>query len=164
MSSRRQFLGTLGRIMGGGLLLPIAGKGALSLSDTANAAELPVRLSPLPFSADTLELRRIKSALAGIRSRDETGIGTDCPWYRTMTQEHRPTVQRLASRPVTSWTDCVELAEAIWSFHDKERADFGECTGRLRTGAHWQSDLVSALVEGVVRLGNGERLDPRERP
>ena len=41
MSSRRQFLGTLGKALGaGGLLLPWAGKGALALpADLGKAAQ-----------------------------------------------------------------------------------------------------------------------------
>jgi hypothetical protein len=163
MSSRRQFLGTLGRIMGGGLLLPIAGKGALSLTDTAKAAELPVRLTPLPFSPDCLELRRIRRVLADIVPTHQPQP-PDCAWWRTMVHKHRPVARRMASKPATSWTDCVELAELVWSYHEKERScgpDHGAYTGRLMTKRHWSDDAVAALVEGVLTLGNGERFDPR---
>ena len=68
MSTRRSFLGTLGKALGaGGLLLPWAGKGALALpADLGKAASLPVTAAPLPFSAECLQLREIKRALAAL--------------------------------------------------------------------------------------------------
>jgi len=55
MSTRRQFLGTLGKALGAvGLILPWAGKGALALpADLGKAAQLPLTAAPLPFSPTT---------------------------------------------------------------------------------------------------------------
>jgi hypothetical protein len=89
-----------------------------------------------------------------------------------MTNEYRPAEERLARRPVRSWTDCVELAETIWAFWEKEHRD-GHCLGpeiaklsvdhaRASVGYH-QRHAIAALVEGVLALGGGERFDPRMR-
>ena len=177
MSTRRQFLGTLGKALGaGGLLLPWTGKGALALpADLGKAAQLPLTAAPMPFSPECLQLREIKRALAAlpVNCDIDRGLpGARAPWYETMTNEYNPIKERLVARPVRSWTDCVELAEAIWAFWEKE-ARYGYCngpaTGKLYTGpkcasiGYYQRDAIVALVEGVLALGGGERFDPRMR-
>ena len=90
-----------------------------------------------------------------------------------MTNEYRPMQARLVRRPVRSWTDCVELAEAIWAFWEKDHRD-GYYVGPMITklsvdprhshiGYH-QREAIAALVEGVLTLGGGERFDPRIVP
>jgi hypothetical protein len=176
MSTRRQFFGTLGKALSaGGLLLPFAGKGALALpADLGKAASLPVTAAPLPFSAECLQLREIKRALAALPANCDIDLGlpgAKAPWYETMQNEYLPIEARLARRPVRSWTDCVELAEAIWAFWEKEHRDgyyVGPRTDKLSvnprhasTAGYHNSDAIVALVEGVLALGGGERFDPR---
>jgi hypothetical protein len=174
MSNRRQFLGTLGKALGAGtFFLPWSGKGALALpADLGAAAKLPVKSAPLPFSAETVEMRRIKRALYTIRVANQPGTGgPGCPWYETMVHKYRPIERRLTNRPVRTWADCVELAEAIWTFWEKECRD-GYCIGpetmRLSSGrepgtvsGYAERSKVVALVEGLLALGGGERFDPR---
>ncbi|HEY7550650.1 MAG TPA: hypothetical protein VH913_14180 [Hyphomicrobiaceae bacterium] len=178
MSSRRQFLSTLGKALGaGGLLLPWSGKGALALpADLGAAAALPVKTAPLPFSAEALELRRIRRALRAIYMEPGPGPGgPGTPWYDTIMDEYRPIEQRMAARPVRTWADCVELAEAIWTWWEKEHRDgycMGPAIGKLAIykradGARptaGPADAIVALVEGVLTLGGGERFDPRMDP
>ena len=177
MSTRRQFLGTLGKALGaGGLLLPWSGKGALALpADLGKAASLPVTAAPLPFSPECLQLREIKRALAALPVNcDYLGFpGTKKPWRDTMTNEYRPMEARLTRRPVRSWIDCVELAETIWAIWEKDHRDgycVGPMTDKLSTDrrhtsiGYYESDAIAALVEGVLALGGGERFDPRIRP
>jgi hypothetical protein len=178
MSTRRQFLGTLAKALGaGGLLLPWSGKGALALpADLGKAASLPVTAAALPFSAECLQLREIKRALAALPANCDLyrGFpGAKAPWYDTMSNEYHPVYARLTRRPVRSWTDCVELAEAIWAFWEKDNRD-GFCVGpriaklsvdprHAHIGYH-QREAIAALVEGVLALGGGERFDPRLGP
>jgi|KBSSwiStaDraftv2_1062776.scaffolds.fasta_scaffold60724_4 hypothetical protein len=171
MSTRRAFLGTLGKALGaGGLLLPLAGKGALALpADLGKAAALPVTAAPLTFSAECLQLREIKRALAALPLDIQGGPR----WRRMMTEEYAPVKQSLCARRVRSWTDCVELAEVIWAFWEKEHRDgyyVGPPISKLSVhpsnasvGYH-QRDAIVALVEGVLALGGGERFDPRMLP
>jgi hypothetical protein len=178
MNTRRAFLCTLGKTLGaGGLLLPWSGKGALALpSDLGKAASLPVTAAPLPFSAECLQLRDIKRTLAALPANCDLyrGFpGAKAPWYDTMSNEYHPVYARLTRRPVRSWTDCVELAEAIWAFYEKDHRD-GYCVGPLTTKlsvdprhmhiGYYQREAIVALVEGVLDLGGGERLDPRLGP
>ena len=161
MSTRRHFLGTLGKALGaGGLLLPWSGKGALALpADLGEAAKLPVTAAPMPFSAEALHLREIRRAMAAVPVPTNHPGGPGCPWYEISTKEYLPAETRLARRPVRSWTDCVELAETIWAFRQKDEHN------KLYTGQPgYEAHLISALVEGVLNLGGGERFDPaRER-
>jgi hypothetical protein len=180
-SSRRRFLGTLGKVLGaGGLLLPWAGRGALALTtDLGKAAQLPVTAAPLPFSADTLRLRDIKRALHALRTNDcRRGLrwrfAAEPPyygdysarWILMKTQEYNPVQERLAARPVRSWTDCVELAEAIWTFWTKQDPIAGPTTSKLSANSNHavigdhQHRMIVALVEGILALGGGEKFDP----
>jgi hypothetical protein len=171
MSTRRQFLGTLGKALGaGGLLLPVAGKGALALpADLGKAAALPVTAAPLTFSAECLQLREIKRALAPL----PLDINGGPRWRRLMTEEYAPIEQSLCARRVRSWTDCVELAEVIWAFWEKENRDgyyVGPKTSKLSVHpnnasvGYYQREAIVALVKGILVLGGGERFDPTTLP
>jgi hypothetical protein len=169
MTNRRHFLGTLGKALGAGaVLLPWDGKGALAFpADLGKAASLPLTPAPLPLSPECLQLREIKRALAALDQR--TCGGVNGPWHRMMVNEYHPAADRLCARPVRNWADCVELAETIWSFWQKEFRD-GPYVGpkidklsvdpaNASVGYH-QRHAVVALVEGVLALGDGERFDP----
>jgi hypothetical protein len=165
MANRRQFLGTLGRIVGGGLLLPVAGKGALSFADAAKAAELPVAVSPLPFSAECLALRSLKrdmlaTRLAGDRN-DERGATVRAEHYL----RYLSLSDAIAARPPT-WTNAVELAEIAWHWAPKRQLrDLGDdgpspWTTTLRdAGNPTRGGASAALIEAVLTLGGGERFD-----
>lgn len=189
MNNRRQFLGALSRA----LLLPVAGSGAVAFADPAKAASIPMMTAaPLPFSADCLQLRSIKRALAALPENSDIGSpGQKGRWYRMQNEEYHPVKMRVSTRPVTSWTDCVELAEIIWTEWEKE---CHECRGsvsidiegrecrehgfcerqptaklavhanRVGPGSFYARHAITALVEGVLALGGGERFDPKVRP
>ena len=172
MNNRRQFLGALSRA----LLLPVAGSGAVAFADPAKAASIPMMTAaPLPFSADCLQLRSIKRALAALPENSDIGSpGQKGRWYRMQTEEYHPIKMRVSTRPVTSWTDCVELAEIIWTEWEKDHRD-GYCVGppgnklavhenQVGPGSFYARHAITALVEGVLALGGGERFDPRVRP
>lgn len=171
MSTRRAFLGTLGKALGaGGVLLPLAGKGALALpADLGKAAALPLTAAPMPFSPECLQLREIKRALHALPQTYEPDGGA---WRCMMVGEYKPAVNRLCARPVRSWADCVELAETIWAFWEKQHRD-GDYVGppipklmsepTSATVGYHQRHAIVALVEGVLTLGGGERFDPRMR-
>jgi hypothetical protein len=123
----------------------------------------------MAFSAECLQLREIKRTLRAIPTdSDHTDKG---PWYRTMVNEYDPVEDRLCRRPVRTWTDCVELAETIWSFWSKQHRDgylVGPALPKLYTGdrelrVYSHRHAVAALVEGVLTLGGGERFDPSMR-
>ena len=167
MSNRRQFFGTLARA----LILPIAGTGAVSFADPNKAAALPVTATAMPFSADCLELRRIKRTLAALDHSSGGPTGIESPWYQIMTNEYHPVKMRRSTRPAKTWTDCVELAEIIWTAWEKEHRD-GYYEGpeiatlavhpnRVGPGSFHCRHAIAALVEGVLALGGGERFDPR---
>jgi hypothetical protein len=118
MSNRRQFLGTLGKALGfGGLLLPLAGKGALALpADLGQAAQLPVTVSGLPFSKEAVQLRGIRRQLRACYLNQQTYPegGYSRAWRSLMRDSYRPLAARVVARPASSWADCVELAEICW--------------------------------------------------
>ena len=170
MADRRQFLGTLAKALGGGLLLPMSGTGALALPDLSGAERLPVRAVPLPLSSEALELRQIRRQLFGLHLQP----GNTRDW-RTVMDHYGAGVCALASRPSTTWAQVVELAEAAWHMAPKEevfvdaRRWCTAYTGRLATkagyagerGECWRMRMNAALIEGVLSLGNGERFDHR---
>lgn len=169
MNNRRQFLGVLSRA----LLLPVAGSGALAFTDPAKAAAIPMMTAaPLPFSADCLQLRSIKRALVALPENSDSGSpGQKGPWYRMQNEEYHPIKMRVSTRPVKSWTDCVELAEIIWTEWEKDHSD-GYCVGRqidklavhehrVGPGSFYARHAIVSLVEGVLALGGGERFDPK---
>ena len=127
MSTRRHFLGTLGKLLGaGGVLLPVAGKGALALpTDLGTAAALPVAPTPLPVSADMLRLREIRRELHEIylwgphdfpkpKARQQA-------WRDVMVNRHRPTEGLIIGRKNPTWRDCVEIAEVCMHSVTRER-------------------------------------------
>jgi hypothetical protein len=86
------------------LLLPIAGSGNLAFADAVEAAAIPMMTSaPLPFSAERLQLRSIKRALAALPTKGDVGFfGQKGLWYRMMTEEYAPIKMRVSTRPVRS--------------------------------------------------------------
>jgi hypothetical protein len=149
MSNRRQFLGTLGKTLGfGGLLLPLAGKGALALpADLGQAAQLPVTAAELPFSKEAVQLRGIRRELrACFLSQDTYPEGAySRAWRSLMRDSYHPLATRVVARPASSWADCVELAEICW---------------QRRSRSLYLGDPPTpcdALIEAVLSLGGGER-------
>jgi hypothetical protein len=128
MSTRRQFLGTLGKALGAGsLLLPWAGKGALALpADLGKAAALPVAPTPLPVSAEMLRLREIRRELHHIylMGPDEfpNTDGRQKAWRDVMRNQHTPTVEQILGRKKPTWQDCVEIAECCLHHMYRQRS------------------------------------------
>jgi hypothetical protein len=119
MSTRRAFLGTLGKLLGaGGVLLPVAGKGALALpADLGKAAALPVARTPLPVSPQLLQLREIRLELHDIYLWDQSPT-RGVSWRHVMQTKHNPVVAEIVGRRKATWADCVEIAEiAMWDLH-----------------------------------------------
>jgi hypothetical protein len=141
MSTRRQFLGTLGKLLGaGGVLLPFAGKGALALpADLGKAAALPVAPTPLPVSPQLLQLREIRRELHEIYLWD-TSDTRGASWRHVMQNKYVPTVAEIVGRRNATWADCVEIAEiAMWRMH--------------RLGPPDKDDLHYRLVRAVLSAG-----------
>ena len=186
MSNRRQFLGNLLKGLTGGALLPLAGGGAVSLTDPAAAAALPATLGPMQLSREALQLRELRRELHRLYMRPHSEA-RDMRWRALMTEHYRPTADAIASRPNPTWADCVELAEAIWQTLQKEHAYYRRRDGEVgyrETGAlavpllhadgnlysfighgfsnsaYWCAPQIVALVEAVLTLGKGERFDP----
>ena len=145
MSTRRAFLGTLGKALGaGGVLLPWAGKGALALpADLGKAASLPVMPTPLPISAEMLQLREARRELHNIylwpnEFRDHEGRNK--AWRDVMRHKHEPTAQLILGRKNPTWSDCMEIAEvALHQMH--------------RRGPTDRNDPLVALVWAVLSAG-----------
>ena len=145
MSTRRAFLGTLGKALGaGGVLLPWAGKGALALpADLGKAASLPVMPTPLPISAEMLQLREARRELHNIylwpnEFRDHEGRNT--AWRDVMRNKHEPTAQLILGRKNPTWSDCVEIAEI--ALHRM-----------YRLGPREKDDITHKLVWAVLSAG-----------
>ena len=189
MSTRRAFLGTLGKALGaGGVLLPWAGKGALALpADLGKAASLPVTPTPLPVSAEMLRLREIRRELHSIylatpddypkQDRpDEFGSrdGRTKAWREVMRGKHTPAVAEIVGRKKPTWQDCVEIAEiALHRMHrhgpDREGRHPAQARlGRAERGRHRGSVRPrDRRVLGEGLLGGGGILplaDPWEGP
>jgi len=158
MSTRRAFLGTLGKALGaGGVLLPWAGKGALALpADLGKAAALPVAPTPLPVSAELHHLREVRRELHSIYlSRfedfrpldhpDEFGSrdGRQKAWRDVMVKKHTPLADAIVGRKKTTWQDCAEIAEV--ALHQM-----------YRRGPRNRSDPLVALVFAVLSAGGQE--------
>jgi hypothetical protein len=109
MSSRRQFLSTLGKALGaGGLLLPWAGKGALAVpADLGTAAQLPLASVAPPVSSDLLQLREVRRALHECYLRQ----GEQPEWRPLMVDHHHPLAASIVGRRRPTWADCTEIAE-----------------------------------------------------
>ena len=158
MSTRRAFLGTLGKALGaGGVLLPWAGKGALALpANLGKAAALPVTPTPLPVSAEMLRLRETRRELHSIylatpddypkQDRpDEFGSrdGRTKAWREVMRGKHTPTKRQIIGRKKPTWSDCVEIAEiCLFDIHRH-----GPC------GPYFRDNPMIALVHAVLSAG-----------
>jgi hypothetical protein len=171
--SRRVFLRSA--LGAGGLLLPWRGSGALALVDPGAAARLPVHHAPLPLSEAGLECRNIIRALI---ERPRTGdYSTLNAHWRALHELYKPWAEEVLNRPVKSWSDCVEIAEIAWHWHPK--AWLGPPhytrTDQLEGVMGYQSHATSvnpdpnycfwlrpipALIEAVLTMGGGRRLDP----
>jgi hypothetical protein len=151
MSTRRAFLSTLGKVLGaGGVLLPLAGKGALALpSELGNAASLPVAPAPLPVSPEMLRLREIRQELHQIYLSHPHDYSShkarEKAWRDVMRNQHTPTAQQIIGRKKTTWADCVEIAEiALHGMH--------------RRGPYDRNDPLVALVWAVMSAGGIEEV------
>ena len=166
---RRLFLRSA--LTAGGLLLPWGGKHALAVSDPDAAAALPVCEEPLPISDKGQAMRQLRRQLAEVHARPHSQARS-AEWFHLMLA-YTEGATALADRPVRSWIDCVELAEVAWHLSPKaQRASDGEWLPHLRAGVHGTTvgffhaapsaeRASAALVEAVMTLGAGERLDPR---
>ncbi len=164
MSSRRQFLGTLGKALGaGGLLLPWAGKGALALpADLGKAAQLPVTAAPMPFSSECLQLRQIRRELRACYEGQHDYPSIDAygmAWRDLMRNHYHPLVEQVVARPPATWTHIVELAEISWQ-HIAHKRGLRELPGGQRIAPSDPMDPTEALVEAVLSIGGGERFSP----
>jgi hypothetical protein len=167
----------LGSALGaGGLLLPWQGCGALAVPDLGAAAGLTVVRAPLPISAEGLEMRLLRVALRDTRYL-ETERERASAWNAAMDQYYDNGLA-LLKRPVRSWSHCVELAELAWHAHAKALGPHPDCyyTDRLEgidgrcTGSHvtWGDGgifvrAIPSLIEAVLTMGGGQRVDPRVR-
>jgi hypothetical protein len=172
--ARRVFLRSA--LGAGGLLLPWRGSGALALADPGAAARLPVVAAPLPVSEAGLEVRNIVRAMQE-RPRDADYHSLNANW-RALRHLYVPWAEAVLNRPARSWSDCVEIAEIAWHWHPKAwrgPPDYGR-TDQLEGITGHQSHATSidppedyrfwlrpvpALIEAVLTLGGGERLDPQ---
>jgi len=143
MSTRRNFLGTLGKALGaGGLLLPWSGSGALALpTELGKAAALPVTPTALPVSGQMLRLRDVRRELHGVYlSEPHDRLSSELrgkEWRDLMQREHKPLAAQIVGRRKPTWTDCTEIAEvATWTM--------------VRLGAHDRADPRNALVYAVL--------------
>jgi hypothetical protein len=126
MSDRRQFLGTLGKALGlGGLLIPIAGKGALALpADLGKAAGLPVRAAALPISREGLQLRELRRVIHAVHTeRGPRALARAMRHHALMVDDYEPLALSVTAREQPTWADCVELAEICWQGLAKEWQD-----------------------------------------
>jgi hypothetical protein len=145
MSTRRQFLGTLGKALGaGGLLLPLAGKGALALpAELGKAAQLPLTPAAIPLSSEFLQFREVWRELHHIylsTPEDYTLTTRDAAWRDVMRNKCMPLGERIIGRKNPTWQDCREIAEI--------------CLHRMyRRGPHDRSDPLYALVWAVLSAG-----------
>jgi hypothetical protein len=116
MTTRRRFLGTLGKALGaGGLLLPWTGKGALALpADLGKAAELPVAPATPPISSELLQLREVRRALHDcyLRQHDYPSPSAyQQDWFDLFVHSAQPLEWEIVSRRKVTWSDCTEIAE-----------------------------------------------------
>jgi hypothetical protein len=168
MSTRRQFLGTLGKALGaGGVLLPWAGKGALALPvDLGTAAALPVTATPLRVSAEMLRLRDIRHELHEIylsmpsdfprlERPDELGnrCGRSKAWREVMRGHYRPTEAQIIGRKNPTWRDCVEIAEVC--IHTATREWHGLDTTKPMHALVWAVLSAGGINEVYIpEIGN----------
>ena len=157
--SRRTFLrSTLAAA--GGLLLPLTGSGALALN--LDAPTIPVQPVALPRSALAVELQQIRAVLCEIRSRND--ISTQPAWSAAM-DAYVDAIERLCAMPTMTWADCVTLAEVCW--HKEYKTEGADGRWRLANrhqpstrGLFAFTEARHRLLEAILTLGNGERVDP----
>jgi hypothetical protein len=161
MASRRQFLTTLGKALGtSGLLLPLAGKGALAIGEMGDIAAVPVAATPLPISPEGMRLRELRRALRA-RTQARAHVihqGPDHLWRDLMQGEYKPLSRSVMERPAATWTHCVELAEMAWIdlAHRRLLNDI-ERSAPFRRPPAFEPTAAEALVEAVLTLGHGDR-------
>lgn len=142
MSTRRHFLGTLGKALGAsGLLLPLAGKGALALPvDLGKAAQLPLAPAAIPLSPEFLQHREVWRELHGIylsTEEDYTLTTRAAAWRDVMQNKCAPLRAQIVERKNPTWQDCREIAEiCLFQLH--------------RQGPHDRGDPRCALVYAVL--------------
>ena len=136
MSTRRAFLGTLGKMLGaGGVLLPLAGNGALALpADLGKAAALPITATPLPISPELARLREIRRELHDIYLWD-TSDGRTEAWRDVMVNRHKPAEASIIGR------------ESRYSLYDQELVTFEE--GKV---AYDHRDAAGFIKLNALRL------------
>jgi hypothetical protein len=164
------FLTTLGKALGAtGLLLPLAGKGALAIPDLGKAAQLPVTVAPMPFSPEALRLREIRRELNACYLGQHDYLdglkGYDRAWTDLMRNHYHPLVKRVIGRPPATWTHCVELAEIAWVSLAHKRSINDSQGSVQRPLVFGKEEPVEALIEAVLTLGRGDRFywnTPRE--
>jgi hypothetical protein len=145
MNTRRHFLGTLGKALGaGGLLLPLAGKGALALpAGLGKAAALPVAPAALPLSPEFVRFREVWRELHSIyltQPDDYLEDGRSKAWSDVMQNKCKPLQKQIIGRTNPTWSDCVEIAEI--------------CLHKMsRQGPDNRSDPLCALVHAVLKAG-----------
>jgi hypothetical protein len=177
-SNRRAFLGTLRNALGaGGLLLPLAGNRALALPPNLGAAaQVSVKLEASPVSAEGQSLRSIRDALHKVHWAPQTERRTR-EWQHLMRDQYKPLADAITARPAPTWADCVELAEIVWQFLEKEdeprrnddwyysvRGGKPAASGysvRAAMDVCYSREAIVALVQAVLTLGQGRRCDPR---
>jgi hypothetical protein len=141
MSTRRQFLGTLGKALGaGGVLLPWAGKGALALpADLGKAAALPVAPAAMPLSPQFLQLREVREALhqCYMRQHHLSFDVSEREWRNLMVNHHKPLEAEIVGRRKPTWQDCREIAEI--------------CLFDMHRRRHERNDPRDTLVYAVLR-------------
>ena len=109
MNTRRHFLGTLGKAFGaGGLLLPLAGKGALALPvELGNAAQLPLIPAAIPLSPEFLKFREVWRELHHIYlSEEEDEHSRAAAWRDMMHNRCAPLRAQIVGRRQPTWQDC----------------------------------------------------------
>ena len=174
--NRRGFLGALlgiGAGAGAGLLLPLKG-GAVSVSAEA-AAAVPAEAVAMPFSPDCLELRALRRKMMEIHESPQTQERGH-QFYNASVSYQKRVIQTMVDRPRRSWSELVELAECAWHYLPKEEVhdesgNFLGYTGRLArertvhgkpgTQPCSHTAVIAELVDAIMDLGHGERLDPK---
>ena len=177
--NRRGFLGALLGLTAGagaGVLLPLKG-GVVAVSAEA-AAAVPAEAVAMPFSADCLELRAIRRKLLEIHEAPHTQ-DRGHQFYNASVSYQKRVIETMVDRPRRSWSELVELAECAWHYLPKEEVhdasgNFLGYTGRLARGrtVHGKpgtqpcshTAVLAELVDAIMDLGDGERLDPKMPP
>lgn len=179
--NRRGFLGALLGLSAGagaGVLLPLKG-GVVAVSAEA-AAAVPAEAVAMPFSSECLELRSWRRKMLDIHNEPQTQERGK-RFYNASVSYQQRVLDTMIGRPRRNWAELIELAECAWQYMPKEevhdeRGCFVGYTGRLardiagpNRGANGiyerkpcsHTAVLAELVETILDLGNGERLDPK---